>query len=84
MTNPAPTTAAELLRNIAREWRVMVKDPRFALYNGVDSPERKLAYTMRRLQEVRTALTPYLHRPECEAFAEDIENARAKLADDAA
>lgn len=70
----------ELLATIDREWRVMVKDVRFAFYGGVDSPECRRAYVGRRVAEVRRALVAYLHRPSCRAYDEALEAVEIEIA----
>lgn len=52
----------------------MAKDPLFLHYGGVDSPERKATYVTRRLDHYRCQLTNYLHRPECLALAEALDD----------
>jgi hypothetical protein len=69
----ADNAVDEYLRSINREWRVMVKDARFALYGGTDSPERRCAYIARRLGAIRRSLTQYLHRPDSLALAEALD-----------
>lgn len=69
----ADAEVTDLLAIVDREWRVMVKDVRFAFYGGVDSPERRRAYVGRRIAETRRRLVAYLHRPECRALDEALE-----------
>lgn len=75
----ADEQTTELLATIDREWRVMVKDVRFAFYGGVDSPARRTAYVAGRIAEVRRALIPYLHRPACRAYDEALEAVEMEL-----
>jgi hypothetical protein len=69
----ADATVTEFLRQVTREWRTMVRDPLFAHYGGVDSPERQRAYVARRVEGYRRALTEWLHRPEYLALAEALD-----------
>lgn len=74
----APTAAddvAEYVRQFEREWRVMARDPVWRFYGGVDTPERRATYVSGRLSEIRRSLTNYLHRPECLALAEALDEA---------
>lgn len=73
-TQTIADTVTEYVRQFQKEWRVMAKDPLFAFYGGVDSEDRKAAYVARRLQSIRTACTPYLHRPEYLDLAEALDN----------
>lgn len=66
---------SKYVRQFEREWRVMVKDPVWLFYGGVDSPDRRAAYVSGRLAEIRRSLTNYLHRPECLALAEALDTA---------
>lgn len=70
----------ELLRDITSEWRAMVKDVRFTLHGGADSPERRLAYTARRISAMRASLRGYLHRPEYRAYDEALEAVELRIA----
>lgn len=67
-------TVEQYLRQAQTEWRVMAKDPLFSFYGGVDSPARQAAYVERKLQSIRSGLTDYLHRPECLALAEALDD----------
>src|SRR5512143_2287534 len=60
----ADDNVADLMHAIRREWRAMVKDVRFGLHGGVDTPERRRAYAERRIAGFRAALAPLVHRPE--------------------
>lgn len=73
----AADTVTEYVRKFQKEWRVMAKDPMFSFYGGVDSEHAKTAYVARRLQEIRRACTPYLHRPEYQSLAEALDNVLA-------
>jgi hypothetical protein len=75
----ADEQTSELLAALAREWRLMVKDVRFAFYGGVDSPDRQRAYVARRIAETRKALRPYLHRPAMRAYDEALEAVEMEL-----
>lgn len=80
-TRAADVQVTDLLRSVAREWCVMVKDVRFTLYGGVDTPDRRAAYTARRVSDTRRRLSAYLHRPECRAFAEALDAATPLVPD---
>jgi hypothetical protein len=67
------TTLDEYVREFEREYRQMVKHPAFEFYGGKASADNKACYVCRRLFEIRKQLTPYLHRPECLALAEMID-----------
>jgi hypothetical protein len=64
---------ADYVRQFEREWRVMAKHVLFAVHGGLDTPERKAAYVARRLATARRGLTAYLHRPDCLALAEALD-----------
>lgn len=66
----ADEQVSELLADVEGEWRVMVKDVRFAMHGGVDSPARRMRYTARRIGEARRTIArkyagaalPYAYR----------------------
>lgn len=75
----APETASEFVAQFAREWRAMTTDPLWAVYGRPVGPRDRAEYIARRVDEIRRNLTPYLHRPECLALAEDLQAARAEV-----
>lgn len=70
----ADEQTTELLATIAKEWRGLVRSC------GADSTERRLAYTARRIAEVRTVLRRnYMHHPACRAYDEALEAVELEL-----
>jgi hypothetical protein len=67
----------EFTRRVSSEWNVMVKDPLWMFYGGENTPARRRTYIGRRFDEIRFQLTQYLHRPECLALAEALDERRA-------